>query len=164
MDWFADNIKDACAADLKANNDMVTSTLTALQAYTVVRTTGCLVDPVSNTYCYLNAAHNSNPADLYFYNLPLGIPLPASTNKLTLLCSACTKSVMNTYVSALSDASQKTRLADLAQTYPAAASLTNQQCGASFVSAVENAARSISGTRVTWWLGLVLLVSYLGLS
>jgi len=171
MGWFASELQNQCAQDLKDGNDRVVSSLTALQSYALVRTTGCLTDPTSNTYCYLDAAHNSNPADLYFYNLPLGIPLPTDGKGLSLLCSACTKSVMNTYASALQDGSQKANLGALAKTYPAAASLANTQCGTSFAAALSSSAVRRAG-RVgdAGWLmaglfvGLYSLMTFFGLS
>lgn len=88
-----------------------------------MRDTACLVDQSTNSYCYVEAVRNTNPSDLYFYQLPLGTKLPADTKPS---CSACTKSVMQLY-------SQAQSLMGLQTTYNAAASLADTACGAGYV-------------------------------
>ena len=100
MSWFAEELQRACALDLTNGNAQARTTLQALEAYEVMQEAACLVDPSTNTYCYLNAVHNTNPTDLYYYMLPLGSPLPNSARST---CIACTKNLMSIYSTALSD-------------------------------------------------------------
>ncbi|KAF8965098.1 hypothetical protein BDZ97DRAFT_1659359 [Flammula alnicola] len=146
MGWFADNLKTACDQELKQLNSMATTTLTALQAFQVMHDVACQADPTSNTYCYLNAVRNSNPADSYYYALPLGIPVPSSSQPT---CSACSKSVMSIYASALTDPVQGPQLAALKTTYEPTAALTVQFCGANFAQTTVSAA-SPSFSRSSW--------------
>ncbi|KIY70721.1 hypothetical protein CYLTODRAFT_370623 [Cylindrobasidium torrendii FP15055 ss-10] len=130
MEWFANALPTACAADVEDESKIASSTLRALQAYEPMYKTACESDPSSNTYCYVNAAHNSNPSDQYFYQLPLGISVPKTS---TPSCSACTKSVMNVYANAYAenDALQKT--------YPAAQVLADGACGEGYAPTVAAA-------------------------
>src|ERR1700760_3213443 len=64
----------------------------ALDAYSLMYDAACtLTDPTTNSYCFLNAAHNSNPSDLYLYQLPIGSAYP---NSSTPTCSSCSKSLL----------------------------------------------------------------------
>ena len=149
MAWFASKLKTECADDLLANNAYAVNTLIGnpffpflsnpnssffpgLQAYSIVYTVGCLSDSTTNSYCYLSAVHNPNPSDLYFYGLPLGMPLPP---KSVPVCSLCTGSTMQHYAAALQDPSQTSILVGLHQTYEAAAALADKQCGAAYAQA-----------------------------
>jgi len=96
-----------------------------------MRNAGCLTDPTTNTYCYLDAVRNSNPSDTYFYSLPLGISMP---NNTIASCSACTKSLMTLYYGALSDSSQSSGLTALQQTYPGAAKIAVADCGTAYAT------------------------------
>jgi hypothetical protein len=87
--------------------------------------TGCLPDPATNSYCVVEAVFNTNPSDLYFYQLPLGTSLPNSTSPS---CSACTKTMMGYYASALQNETKGT-LTGLEDTYAAAANLAVAKCG-----------------------------------
>ncbi|KAF7319050.1 F-box domain-containing protein [Mycena chlorophos] len=129
MAWFESTLTSACAEDLKAANSMARSAQIALNSYGVMRSAGCLVDPVSNTYCYLNAVHNSNPSDSYYYSLPLGISIP---NNTIASCSACTESLMTLYYSALGDDG----MGALKETYPTAAKIAVADCGTSYATLV----------------------------
>ncbi|KAF7360259.1 hypothetical protein MVEN_00755000 [Mycena venus] len=70
IDWFSKNLASSCAIDLKDGNAMALNTQIALNAFDLMRNAGCLTDPTTNTYCYLDAVRNSNPSDTYFYSLP----------------------------------------------------------------------------------------------
>lgn len=159
MAWFEENIQTQCESDLKAENAIVQHALTGttaraifciailtalrrptgLQAYPLMRQVACLSDQTTDAYCYVEAVHNSNPSDLYFYNLPLGTGLPATA---TPSCSACTKSVMALY------AEDGTNLTALNEVYNGAATVANQACGAGYVqiTAVSHAARGVVGS------------------
>ena len=112
----------------------------ALQSFQVMHDTACLPDPTTNAYCYLSAVQNTNPSDLYFYSLPLGIPLPSTA---TPSCSACSKSVMGIYATALEDPSQSKLLTGLKSSYKASAQVAAQFCGSSFAVTSISAAISL---------------------
>ena len=132
--------------------------LPALQAYSLMRDTGCLSDPTTNTFCYLNAVRNANPSDLYFYQLPLGIGLP---NTSTPLCSACTRSIMGFYAHALKDSEQAKSLTELKTTYGPAASLAVKHCGASYAEIISNrAAASRPQSSLILALSTVVLLAW----
>ena len=61
-----------------------------LQAYSVMRTAACAVNS-TNTYCYIDALQAASAADLYPYQLPLGLPL------LKLSCDACAQRVKGAF-------------------------------------------------------------------
>ncbi|KAF9475701.1 hypothetical protein BDN70DRAFT_224390 [Pholiota conissans] len=147
MAWFAGALKSACSSELGNNNALAASTLTALQAFSVMYDAACQADPTTNSYCYIEAIHNTNPSDLYYYALPLDITVPNST---VPTCSQCSKSVMGVYAASLKDANQKPLLTGLSQTYDPAAQLTVQYCGADFAQTSVVSAALVSFGRPPW--------------
>ena len=118
-----------------------------------MRDASCLTDQVTNAYCFVEAAQSSNPADLYFYQLPIGIPLPNTT---TATCSSCTKSLMGLYAQALGKA-QKGTLTDLQSTYSSAEHLAVGQCGSGY--AVIATVTSGAGMNIgSLWVGFVAVL------
>lgn len=103
---------------------------TALNAYKVMYDAACSSDPISNSYCYIDAAANTSPADLYLYQLPLGINLPKTATGLT--CSPCSKSILNIYSTALEDKSTADDLTGLKATYEISAKMVDAACGGNF--------------------------------
>ncbi|KAF7790485.1 hypothetical protein EIP86_001440 [Pleurotus ostreatoroseus] len=154
MDWFTQNIQTACAVDLKAGNAIVQKTLTGLQAYALMRHVACEPDQSTGAYCYVEAVHNANPSDLYFYNLALGTALPASA---TPSCSACTQSVMALY------AADARNLSALGTVYDGAATVANGACGAGYVqiASVSRATSLLRGGAWRWmgWGSALLLIA-----
>ncbi|KAF9019109.1 hypothetical protein BDZ89DRAFT_992754 [Hymenopellis radicata] len=145
--WFADAIQTACAVDIADNSVLVSSTLTALKAYSVMHDAACQADPTTNTYCYVNAVHNSNPSDQYFYQLPLDISVP---NTSTPVCSSCTKSIMNIFAEAYP------HLEALQSTYPSAQSLADTACGEGYAPTVAASTDGAMSIRIrTLLLALV---------
>ncbi|KAI0355968.1 hypothetical protein OH77DRAFT_1503903 [Trametes cingulata] len=136
MAWFADNIKTQCKQDIAANNPIVQDAVAGLEAYTIMRTVGCQINPQTNTYCYIDAAQSSHPSDLYLYELPLGLPLPNTT---VPSCTTCVQSAMKVFAQEGGDAGDAVKQA-LAKTYPAAAAVVNGACGAQFVADLEGVA------------------------
>ncbi|KAL5480874.1 hypothetical protein ACEPAI_9815 [Sanghuangporus weigelae] len=130
MDWFASSLSSSCSSELSQNNLMVTQTLLGLQSYALLRQAACLVNQQSNTYCYASAAHDASPADLYLYQLPLGIGFPVATTQPS--CSTCAKSVLALYADALRGGNSSAR--GLRGTYEPAASLAESVCGTGFAS------------------------------
>jgi hypothetical protein len=103
-----------------------------------MRSAGCQADPATNQYCYINAVTNSNPVDLYFYQLPLGINLSVNDHPT---CSPCTKSLMGMYVDALGNSSEAVTLTGLEKTYNGAEQVAVRACGANYaVPAASSAA------------------------
>ncbi|KAF7306465.1 hypothetical protein MIND_00437700 [Mycena indigotica] len=154
MAWFSANLASACAIDLKDRNSMAVNTQTALDAYGVMRSAGCLIDPTTNSYCYLNAVHNSNPSDTFFYSLPLGIRVP---NNTIASCSACTKSLMTLYYTAVGNSSTTPALAHLKEAYPNAAKIAVADCGTSYAT-LATAHSGAESLRLRLWPGILLLV------
>jgi hypothetical protein len=130
-----------------------------LQTYDLYRNTACLPDQSTNAYCYIEAVHNTSPADLYFYSLPLGVQLPST---ITPSCSPCVKSVMSLFGTSVDKNSA------LAQVYNGAATIANKACGAGFVqTASANAAErayGLTGTGGIWVRALVVLGAVGGLA
>jgi hypothetical protein len=166
MAWFASTLKSVCSAELDGQNLMAVTTLQSLQAFDLMRTAGCLPDQVTNSYCYVEAAHSTDPSDLYFYQLPIGIPLP---NNTTPSCSSCTKSLMGLYVQALESAPKGT-LADLQSTYASAQLLAVAQCGSGYAQSTVKTSGTAATARpsvrfvgisfitISWMLVLIWLV------
>ena len=114
-----------------------------------MRNAGCLPDQTTNSYCFVEAAHSTNPSDLYFYQLPIGISFP---NNTTPSCSSCTKSLLGLYAQALGSASAGT-LTDLQKSYPSGEKVAVAQCGAGYAQSL------VSGSvlsRDTWSAALSL--------
>lgn len=149
MSWFAQGLKSACAKDLEEGNANAVDALEGLQAYKLMRTAGCAVDPNTNTYCYINAVHNTNPSDVYYYNLPLGLSMPKTA---VPTCSSCTRNLMSIFSEGLQSGQE---LAALRRSYQAASEATSRSCGASFSKAPGNGARSSSSSH-----GLLLLTAF----
>jgi hypothetical protein len=134
MNSFAQSLRSNCAVDLASNNVIVSDALNGLLIYSLMRNVGCQSNPSTNVYCYISAAVNANPSDLYYYELPFGIPLPNTT---TPSCSSCTKTIMGLYLAAVSGQDPGTTdpyvKAILAKTYTPAAQLSDNVCGTGYV-------------------------------
>lgn len=148
MASFASQIQSACSQELGNQNLLVVNSLTALQAYPVMHDAACLVDPTTNAYCYLSAVQNTNPSDLYFYSLPLGIPLP-NTSKPS--CSACSKSVMGVYAIALQDPTEARQLIGLRSSYEVSVQVAAQFCGSAFALSPISAGISLCYDNISGW-------------
>jgi hypothetical protein len=129
---FADSVSQSFAPN----------TFSALQTFDLMRNAGCLPDQTTNSYCFVEAAHSTNPSDLYFYQLPIGIPLPNST---TPSCSSCTKSLLGLYAQALENAPAGT-LTDLRKSYTSGQQMAVAQCGAGYAQSLVSSACG----RETW--------------
>src|ERR1700722_2308324 len=125
-----------------------------LDTYSLMATAGCLTDPSSLSYCYVEAVANPNPSDVYFYQLPLDMSLP-ETSKPT--CSACAKSLLSLYAAAKGDATE-----GLADTYAGAAGVGDGACGKAYavasVGASPNAGRPLFGEPGRRWRSFLIAV------
>jgi len=124
--------------------------LQGLQSFNLMRSAGCLQDQSTNAYCFVEAAHSTNPSDLFFYQLPLGISLP---NNTTPSCSTCAKSLLAIYSQALQSAPKGT-LADLQKTYLSGEEVAVAQCGAGYAQASAITGGALG--RQTWHAGVSL--------
>ncbi|KAH0835893.1 hypothetical protein J3R83DRAFT_9786 [Lanmaoa asiatica] len=129
MSWFASSLQASCITDLSNRVTTAVVTLNALNSYDLMRDAACQVDSATNAYCYVEAVANSDPSSYWFYQLPLGQPLP---NVTTSACNECTSGLMTLYASAL-NSTNGTTLTGLARTYNTAADTLNSVCGSSYV-------------------------------
>ena len=136
MDWFASSLETQCATEITQRNPFVINTRNGLNLYGVSRTAGCQSNPATNVYCYIQAATQSDPSDLYFYQVQFGLRIPNNTEPS---CSSCTKSLMSLYVSAIvgqEGLEDKNTRNSLAPAYDQAARIAVGVCGDGFVQSV----------------------------
>ncbi|KAF8842430.1 hypothetical protein BDN67DRAFT_926287 [Paxillus ammoniavirescens] len=156
MASFASSLQSSCQTDLANQVGMAVSTLIALQAYDLMRNAACQVD-TANSYCYVDAVANSDPSSYWFYQLPLGQPLPPITDGA---CSECTKGLMAMYAAAL-DSTNSTNLDGLAETYANAADSLNNVCGSAYAQAATVSTSSACTTAsITNSVGLVAMLLF----
>ncbi|KAJ2971282.1 hypothetical protein NQ176_g7769 [Zarea fungicola] len=134
----AKNLLDAsnCKKEYDSNQGQVIAAFDGLRAYKTLYAVTCLQNPQTQNYCFASAVTNvTNPSDIFFYSMPLGLPLPTST---TPSCGWCTSQTMAIFHAASSDRSQK-----ISSTYKDAARQVNTICGPGFVNdtATSGAAR-----------------------
>jgi hypothetical protein len=123
-----------------------------------MRDAASLSDPATNTYCFLDAVRNTDPTDLYIYQLPLGIGLPQNANPL---CSPCSGSVLGVYAKALSDPAQADSLAGLKETYDPAIALIIKSCGSTYATAIATSGVvALQPYSPLWATGAVMLLGY----
>lgn len=164
VDWFSDNLQTSCAQELSERNTRVMNVLAALQSYPLYHKLGCLIDPASNTYCYVNAVQNTNPADVYLYGLGLGTHFP-QVGQANPTCSACSRQILAIYAGAAGNGTGVDKLLlgnmaleDLQDTYPPAAKIWANSCGSTFAQTTISASNDGVGSRVTIFrLGLSIL-------
>ncbi|KAF8273477.1 hypothetical protein EI94DRAFT_1564108 [Lactarius quietus] len=160
MGWFSSNMLVACSQEKGEQNQMVLQALAALQLYSLMREVACTADPSVSVYCYVEAASNSNPSDMYFYSLPYGTPLPNNTKPT---CSSCTKSIMNSFGTVAGSVD------GLKQTYNSAARLANSKCGPSYLQSQSSPSSSsampwIGDTAMSrWTIFVILSATFVGL-
>ncbi|KAK7526673.1 uncharacterized protein IWZ02DRAFT_468020 [Phyllosticta citriasiana] len=128
MNHFASELtRDTnCGADFKAENPTVRQAYNGLVAYAPLYQAGCLKDS-AGSYCFANAITNSsNPTDSYPYYLPIAITMPGGSR---LTCNSCLRDAMHAFWSYTGNKTQP-----ISNTYAAAASQVNIQCGPHFVN------------------------------
>jgi len=162
MGFFASQLKTACSDELNGLNTMAVSTLMALNAFQVMHDVACSSDPTTNTYCYLDAVRDPNPSDSYYYQLPLGVPLP---NSSVPKCSPCSKGAMNIYATALQDATTGPLLTGLQTTYEPSAKLSVQFCGAGWAQTdLTSSASSLFRSSPSILVGILGILVWMTLS
>lgn len=144
-------MQDVCKIDLGNQVATVVDAMAGLESYTVMRDAACQVDQQTSAYCYVEATHNTNPADFYFYQLPLGISLPNTTIPS---CNTCTQDLMNMYAPLASNGS----LPDLVETYGDAATIARNTCGPDYVENVNvsSASKTLASSGVFGFVAMVL--------
>ncbi len=119
----------------------------------MLREAACQVDTQTDTYCYVEAAQSTHTADLYLYQLPLGLALP---NASVTSCTGCVQGLMGAF------AKDAANVAGFKDTYAPAASIINSACGSAFVSDV--AATPTGNGAPAQALGLVRTLTLTGLA
>ncbi|OAQ95937.1 hypothetical protein LLEC1_02033 [Akanthomyces lecanii] len=148
-----------CKKEYDANQVSVTEAFNGLRAYKVLYAATCLQNPSTQNYCFASAVTNvTNPSDIFFYSMPLGLPLPGG---LTPSCGYCTTQTMAIFHTAALDRSQK-----LSSTYRDAARQVNTICGPGFVNdtATSGAGRLAGAPEAATTLVTVLFATLLGLT
>jgi hypothetical protein len=133
-----------CSTEVSEGNLLVQQALTGFEMYTPMRNATCQVDQDTNSYCLVDAVAATSPADLYFYLLPYGNALP---NDTVPSCSPCIKNVLSIYAQAVSGPTGSQHSSDassipLDQTYPVAAQIAVEHCGAVYAQQVNTSAAS----------------------
>ncbi|KAF9225982.1 hypothetical protein BS17DRAFT_730199 [Gyrodon lividus] len=156
MASLASSLQSSCRTDLADRVGMAVDTLTALQAYDLMRDAACQVD-TTNSYCYVEAVSNSDTSSYWFYQLPLGQPLGPITNSA---CNECTKALMVMYAAAL-DSPNSTSLDGLIQTYGDAADSLNNVCGSSYAkTATVSTSSTLTSASMPSSLGLLIVLLF----
>jgi hypothetical protein len=115
----------------------------ALNAFQLMFNAACAMDPQANTYCYIDAVANTSPADLYLYQLPIGIDLPDKTTNFS--CSPCSQGLLSLYAQHLSNSTLDDPLTGLKETYETSANVVNAACGTNFAeTGVSSGALALS--------------------
>ncbi|EGX94114.1 C6 transcription factor, putative [Cordyceps militaris CM01] len=148
-----------CKTEYDADQGQVTEAFNGLRAYKVLYAATCLQNPATQNYCFASAVTNvTNPSDIFFYSMPLGLPLPGGS---TPSCGPCTTQTMAIFHAATSDRSQK-----ISSTYRDAARQVNTICGPGFVNdtATSGAGRGVAPPDAVTTLATVLFATLLGLT
>ncbi|KIM24751.1 hypothetical protein M408DRAFT_26717 [Serendipita vermifera MAFF 305830] len=92
MDGFATELRGACSAELEDGHAMAWDALNGTKNYAMMREAACLRNQRTNACCFAEALAATPPSDVYFYQLPLGTPLPGTTVTATASQAASTTS------------------------------------------------------------------------
>ena len=111
-----------------------------LVSYSVMHTAACAVNNSTNTYCYVDALQAATTADLYLYQLPLGLPL---NNTTVLSCDACVLRVKGAFTEGGAGVEA------LTETY-AEVGTVSRVC-----DAAQAAGSSVAGLRARWAAAVV---------
>ncbi|KAK2765402.1 hypothetical protein FQN54_008248 [Arachnomyces sp. PD_36] len=116
-----------CGQELENNQSVVRAAYNGLISYQALYRATCLKNPLTHSYCYVDAATNvSNPEDSYPYLLPLGSPFPGGVRPS---CNRCLQATMEIFADTARVEGQP-----LVDTYMPAAQLISITCGPSFVN------------------------------
>lgn len=171
MSSFALTLRSStnCQDDYNNENPQVRQAYAGLLAYDVSYNASCLKntptpgDPNgqqnNENYCFANAITNkTSPSDSYVYYLPVGLSLPSGSLPT---CDSCLTRTMAVYADAASNRSQPLNL-----DYVDSATMINEMCGPTFVTATvpnagtrsggggggkTSAARARGSVDAAWW-------------
>ena len=133
-----------------------------------MRTAVCLANQRTSSYCFVDAvaaAHNGAPSDIYFYQLPMGTPLPGTGTKggikLAATCSTCVRSLMGVYSQYIPTANGGGGLDNgtdllIKQTYQDASTFVSTQCGSGYASTI-NVSSAAARMTTLWGIAPLLL-------
>jgi hypothetical protein len=164
MGWFAGQMQASCKTELANADPVVGAALTGLQAYALMRTAACTTNPLTDTYCLVDAVRAPTASDVYYFGLPLGTPLPTSTAPT---CSACTKSLLGLYAPYAPAANSKLATNATAalpalgnSVYAQAAGAANKACGQDFAASAQGSgARALRPAAAVMTAAFVLLAA-----
>ncbi|KAH7107046.1 hypothetical protein BKA62DRAFT_685862 [Auriculariales sp. MPI-PUGE-AT-0066] len=123
MKGLEGQIRTACKDELKTRNAIAVAALVGFSNWAQYRDLGCIINPRSNAYCYVESLNAADANDAYLYSLPLGIDM--KTPRPT--CSRCAQQVMGTLRQYAGNATLP-----IAKTYPEIQSATSTACGADY--------------------------------
>jgi len=136
--------------------------------FNLMRTAGCLANQRTGSYCFVDAvaaASTGAPSDIYFYQLPLGTPLPGTGTKngikLAATCSTCIRSLMSVYSQYIPKANGGGGLDNgtellIQQTYQDASDFVGKQCGSGYANAISVSAAP-ARIITQWGIGPLML-------
>ena len=152
-DLAADLLKsDNCREDYHNGNSVVKGTYRDLVAYEPMYRATCLRNPVTENYCFVDAASNStSPDDYNAYFMPLGNALAVGSKPT---CSSCLQATVDLF-----SGWAKVDGQPLATTYLSSARTINAHCGAGF--AVTNI--TVGSDAVTGGAGIAIPLPGLGM-
>ena len=147
----------------------------AFRNFNLMRTAACLANQRTGSYCFVDAvaaAANSAPSDIYFYQLPLGTPLPGTGTRngtrVSATCSTCIRSLMGVYSQYIPKAigggglDNGTELL-IGRTYQDASTFVSKQCGSGYANVISANSVSSAPARVTApWGAPSLVLSVVG--
>lgn len=129
----------ACKEDLKAGNALAIAALVGFSNYALYRDAGCIINPRTNAYCYIEALAAPAPNDVYMYSLPLGINYPGGAEPTCSKCSQAVMSVMRQYAG--------NATLPISQTYADTQNKTEPLCGAEYALPAVPTSAAAAGAR-----------------
>lgn len=80
MDAFGSELQAQCQQELNAGHALTWDALNGMKNYRMMRDGACLQNARTDSYCFVDAVVATPPSDIYFYQLPLGTPLPGTSS------------------------------------------------------------------------------------
>jgi hypothetical protein len=161
MDRLLTTVERVCASELKNGNVLASQAHTGFKMYSQMREAACLVNNRTQSYCFVEAAADESPIDLYFWELPNGHSIPSGSIPS---CSDCIRDVMSIYAKVVTDAPKRDNATalPLASTYPPASQIAAKQCGSAYVQEMSTSAAifvhpglAVLMPNLIFWLGVL---------